>query len=156
MSLFAFSDWLSSTAASQLIQRTSGAIASIQIVHLLALATLLALALNVSLRFAGRGLAVEPLASLAGRFLPAMWICVGVLAISGALLIIAEPHRTVTNPVFYLKMSLLLVALALTLWFAAVARREPERTSRLHVAAAGIYMLLWTAIIVAGRFIAYR
>jgi hypothetical protein len=148
-------DWLSSTSLSQVIQTTSWAIPGIQVVHIVCLATLFALALNLALRVAGRGLALEPLASLAGRFVPAMWICLVVLLLSGALLIIAEPFRTITNPVFYLKMSLLVVAIALTLWLAAVARRLPEKPSAIHVAAATLSMLVWAGIIFAGRYIAY-
>ena len=156
VSLLRFSNWLSKTPVSLLIQSTHGAIASIQIVHILCLATLTALALSLSLRIAGRGLALEPLPSLAGRFVPAVWICLALLALSGALLIIAEPHRTVRNSVFYLKMALLVVAIALTLWFAAVARRGEEQPTKLRVAAAALYMLIWAGIIVAGRLIAYH
>jgi len=156
MTLIAFSHWLSSTPLSQLIQRTHGAIASIQVVHILCFATLVGLALNLSLRVAGRGLAAEPLASLAGRFVPAMWVCLAVLLVSGSLLIIAEPFRTIRNPMFYTKMSLLLVAIVLTLRLSAIARREPEKTTVARVAVSAIYMLVWAGIIVAGRFIAYR
>jgi hypothetical protein len=148
-------DWLTATSVSQLIQTTSWAIPAIQVVHIICLATLFALALNLALRVAGRGLAAEPLASLAGRFVPTMWICLVVLFISGALLIIAEPFRTITNPVFYLKMSLLIVAIALTLWLASVARRQPEAPRPIHVAAATVSMLVWAGIIIAGRYIAY-
>jgi hypothetical protein len=156
MNLVSFSEWLSSTPLSQLIQSTSGAIASIQVIHILCLATLFALALNLSLRVSGRGLIAEPLASLAGRFVPAMWVCLAVLALSGSLLIIAEPQRTVSNPVFYTKMILLLVAIGLTLWLAAVARRERTKPAAVHVVIAALSMLVWSAVIVAGRYIAYR
>ena len=147
--------WLSSTSLSQLIQTTSWAIPAIQVVHIICLATLFALALNLALRIAGRGLAAEPLASLANRFVPTMWICLVLLFISGALLILAEPFRTITNPVFYLKMSLLVVAIALTLWLASVARRQPEAPRPIHVAAATLSMLVWAGIMIAGRYIAY-
>jgi hypothetical protein len=155
MSLIRFSHWLESTALSQVIQTTSWAIPGIQVMHILCLATLFALALNLSLRVAGRGLTAEPLRSLAGRFVPAIWICLCLLLVSGSLLILAEPSRTITNRVFYIKMSLLVVAIALTLWLAAVARREPERPTRLRVTVAALCMLVWTGIIVAGRYIAY-
>ena len=147
--------WLSSTALSQVIQKTAWAIPGIQVVHIVCLATLFALALNLSLRVAGRGLVAESLASLAGRFVPAMWICLGVLLLSGSLLIIAEPFRTITNPVFYLKMGLLLVAIALTFWLASLARRKPAPPTALHVAVAVLSMLIWVGIIIAGRYIAY-
>jgi hypothetical protein len=155
MSMKAVVDWLTATSLSQAIQTTSWAIPGIQVVHIICLATLFALALSLSLRIAGRGFAVEPLASLASRFVPVIWICLVVLFVSGALLIIAEPFRTITNPVFYLKMSLLIVAISLTAWLASVARRESEKISAVHVAAATVSMLVWAGIIVAGRYIAY-
>jgi predicted tellurium resistance membrane protein TerC len=155
MNLIAFSQWLSSTPLSQLIQSTSWAIPGIQFVHILCLATLFALALNFSLRIAGRGLAAEPLRSLAGRFVPAIWICLALLLLTGTLLIIAEPDRTITNPAFYIKMTLLVVAIGLTLWLASVARRENQVPTPVHVAAATLSMLIWAGIIVAGRYIAY-
>jgi hypothetical protein len=155
MSLIAFSRWLESTPLSQIIQTTSWAIPGIQVVHILCLATLFALALNLSLRVTGRGLALESSRSLAGRFLPAMGVCLILLLVSGTLLIVAEPSRTITNQVFYIKMSLLVVAIVLTLWLAKVARREPDKPTRLHVAVAVLCMLVWTGIIVAGRYIAY-
>lgn len=156
MTLIAFSHWLSHTPLSQVIQRTHGAIAGIQVVHIICLATLVGLALGLSLRVAGRGFTAEPLRSLAGRFIPAMWICLGVLLASGSLLIIAEPFRTIRNPMFYTKMSLLLVAIVITLWLSSVARREPEAPTIPRAAVAALYMLVWFGIIVAGRFIAYR
>ena len=155
MSLIAFSRWLESTALSQAIQTTSWAIPGIQVIHILCLAVLFSSALMLSLRVAGRGLALESSRSLAGRFVPAMGICLGLLLVSGSLLIIAEPGRTITNRVFYIKMSLLLVAILLTLWLAAVAHREPDKPTSLHVGLAVLAMLVWTGIIVAGRYIAY-
>jgi hypothetical protein len=124
-------------------------------IHIVCLATLFALALNLSLRLAGRGLVIEPLASLAARFIPGIWICLGVLLLTGSLLIIAEPHRTISNPAFYAKMVLLAIAMALTLGLAALARRQPDETTRVRVALAAVYMLTWIGIIIAGRFIAY-
>lgn len=155
MTLATLSQWLSATPLSQLIQRTSWAIPGIQVVHILCLATLFALALNLSLRVAGRGFAVESLASLAARFVPAMWLCLLLLFVSGTLLIIAEPDRTITNPAFYVKMTLLIVAIALTVWLAAVARRQASKPAAVHVVAAVLCMIVWSAIIVAGRYIAY-
>jgi hypothetical protein len=153
--MIAFSQWLSATSLSQLIQTTSWAIPGIQVIHILCLAILFALALNLSLRVAGGGLAAEPLRSLAARFVPAMWTCLGLLLLTGSLLIIAEPGRTITNPVFYLKMGLLAVAIALMLWLAAWARSEPPAPTPGQLAVATLHILVWAGIIVAGRYIAY-
>ncbi len=147
--------WLTETSLSQAIQTTSWAIPGIQVIHIICLATLFALALSLSLRVAGGGFAVESLASLARRLVPAIWICLVALFLSGSLLIIAEPFRTITNPVFYLKMGLLVVAISLTFWLDSVARRSSGKPSRVHVTAAVLSMVVWVGIIVSGRFIAY-
>ena len=103
MSVRAFGRWLESTSLSHRIQTTHGAIADIQVVHILALATLFSLALMLSLRIAGRGLTQESTSSLARRFVPGIWICLGILLLTGALLIVAEPGRAIFNRVFYTK-----------------------------------------------------
>lgn len=155
MDLNQFSDWLAATGLSQWIQTHSWAIPSIQVIHIIALSLLFAAALVVALRFAGRGLAAEPLHQLARRFTRAIWLLLVVLAASGILLIVAEPHRTVTNRVFYLKMIMLALAILVTLWLAASARHQHERVSGLHRAGAALTILLWIGIMFAGRFIAY-
>jgi hypothetical protein len=155
MDLHSFTDRLSESAFSQAIQVTSWAIPFIQTVHILALAILFACALVLALRFMGRGLKSEPLARLAARSTTAIWALLLVLLLTGSLLIIAEPGRTITNPVFYAKMIMLAAAAALTLWLSASARRGLDRPTGLHTAAATCTLLLWAAIIVAGRFIAY-
>src|SRR5262245_41236788 len=83
MDVHAFSDWLSSTAISQVIQTTSWAIPGIQTVHIVSLALLFACALVVTLRFAGRGLTTEPIAQLATRFTRAIWVLLVLLLVSG-------------------------------------------------------------------------
>lgn len=155
MDLNQFSDWLAATGISQAIQTRSWAIPSIQVIHIISLSLLFAAALVVALRFSGRGLAAEPLHQLARRFIKAIWVLLVALAASGILLIVAEPHRTLTNRVFYLKMILLAVAIVITLWLAASARHQHERVSGLHRAGAALTILLWMGIMFAGRFIAY-
>ena len=155
MDLHSFSDWLSATPFSQRIQITPWAIPGIQTVHIISLAILFAAALVFALRIAGRGLATEPLPQLAARFTRAIWILLVLLLISGALLITAEPGRTITNPVFYAKMIMLAFAIGITLWLAAVAKRQSRAPSGLHVFMAAASMVLWVGIMFAGRFIAY-
>lgn len=155
MDLQQFSDWLASTGFSQAIQSTTWAIPAIQSVHILALSLLFAAALIIALRFVGRGLAAESLHAVTARFSHHIWILLAVLAATGLLLIIAEPHRTVTNTMFYAKMIMLLVVIALTLWLGAVSRRQQQPVSALHRAGALLTVLLWMGIMFAGRYIAY-
>lgn len=155
MDLHQFSDWLSATSISQSIQITPWAIPGIQTIHIICLALVFACALVLSLRIAGRGLASEPLHQVASRFSRAIWTLLVLLLATGLLLITAEPGRTITNPVFYAKMIMLLFAVAITVWLAAVARRPARTPSGVHVVMAAFSMVLWIGIMFAGRFIAY-
>lgn len=155
MDLQQVSDWLTQTGLSQAIQFSTWAIPTIQTIHILALAVLFVSALIVALRFWGRGIAVEPLHLLSRRFIRVIWLMVVILAITGTLLIIAEPHRTLTNPVFYTKVILLVVALLITAFLSGASRRQAEPVPALHRAGAALTILLWVGIMFAGRLIAY-
>lgn len=154
MDIHQFGDWLSATSFSQSIQVTSWAIPGIQTVHIVALASLCGCAIALALNVLGRGFGTEPAARTVPRMASAIGILLLVLLASGALLIIAEPGRTITNPSFYLKMSLLAVAAVLTWWLSRTARRGDGPSPARTVAAAAT-LLLWVGVMFAGRFIAY-
>jgi hypothetical protein len=76
-------------------------------------------------------------------------------------LITGEPVRSLTNPAFQTKMVLLLVAITVTICFQRSVRRSSllwdagaRSPAAIRVAAVGT-LLLWFAIAVAGRWIAY-
>ena len=157
MSATDFYHSVTSTAFSQFIQRTHGVIAGIQMVHITCLACVFALGLALALKLAGGGFDSESLDSLSRRFVPAIWIFVALLLVSGALLIIAEPIRSLPKPVFYIKMALIVLAIIMTSAIAGRARRAQRAgaTAPVSKAMAVVYMLVWCSIIVAGRMIAY-
>lgn len=148
---------VTATAFSQFIQRTHGMIASIQMVHIICLASVFALGLALALKLAGKGFDSESLDSLSRRFVPAIWIFVALLLVTGTLLIVAEPVRSLPKPVFYIKMALIVLAIIMTSAIAARARRaERAGTPALgSKVVAVVYMLVWCSIIIAGRMIAY-
>jgi hypothetical protein len=154
MFIVEFSDWLANTAISQYFQVTLWVIPGMQTIHILCLAMVLAGAVMVDLRILGRGLKSESMAAVAERFLPSITPLVLVLLFTGIVLIIAEPGRTLGNPAFYVKMVCLVLALIVT---ARLRRYAATATTgdRAPVLLALLSMLLWTTIIVAGRFIAY-
>jgi hypothetical protein len=154
MTIAEFSESLSATAVSQFIQTTDGLIPSLQTVHIICIAVLWGSALMVDLRVLGTGLKSESLRAVADRFIPPIWVCIPILLVTGVLLIVAEPGRTLTNPSFYLKMVSLILAIFVTLYLRGFARGAKPVTG-LPVALAILSMLLWMTIIVAGRYIAY-
>jgi hypothetical protein len=84
-----------------------------------------------------------------------------VLLATGAVMIIGEPARSLANPVFQLKMALLVAALIVTLshqvplganpafWEGSGGRRGAARL------VAVLSLALWAGIVFAGRWIAY-
>ncbi|MEJ0039650.1 MAG: hypothetical protein WDO68_27005 [Gammaproteobacteria bacterium] len=132
-------------------------IAGIQMVHIICLASVFALGLALALSLAGKGFVSESLDSLSRRFVPAIWIFVALLLVTGALLIIAEPSRSLPKPVFYIKMALIVLAIIMTSAIAGRARRAQRAgaTAPVSKAIAVVYVLVWCSIIVAGRMIAY-
>ncbi len=160
-SLDAFCKWLSATHLSLAIQSTDFLIPALQTVHILAIGVVISCALMVNLRLLGLGSTDQTMAVVAGRFLPFLWASLPVLLVTGAFMIIAEPARALENPVFVLKMALLLAAAAITLGCQIAlgrnalsgARAQGNRWVSGFVAVASL--LLWVAIIFAGRWIAY-
>jgi len=157
----ALAQWLAATPASRGIAGALWLIPVLQAVHILAIAAVLSAVMLVDLRIlqvAGRS---QTMAETAHRFVPWIWTSLVVLAATGLLLIIGEPKRSLLNPAFQLKMLLLALAIAVTLAFQISLRRnlalwnDGAPAGRLMSAFAVLTFLLWCAIAVAGRWIAY-
>ena len=150
----AFCAWLAATKLSVALGSIEWIVPVVQTLHILLIAVVASSALLLDLRLLGAGSQRQSLAQAADRFLPALWWALPGLALTGAILIIAEPERELTNPAFGAKMALLVVAIAVTLWF----RRRLSGTgwSQSGARLVGIAsLLLWVGIVVAGRWIAY-
>jgi putative copper export protein len=156
-----FSSWLAATPLSQMIQTTKWIIPALQTIHILSVAVLFSSAILVDLRIWRLMQRDVPLVEVARRFLPVIWPVVLVLLITGSLLIIGEPRRSLLNSTFYLKMALLVVALSLTAWLQRSLSWSPnfwdQDGGRRLVGrlAATISILVWCGILFAGRWIAY-
>jgi len=94
------------------------------------------------------------------RFFPVMWFGFWLNFVSGVVLLIGYPTKALTNPLFYVK--LLLVAVAITL-VGPIGRRvfDARGASGRHGTAASVKrlaiasLLCWTGVIVSGRLLAY-
>jgi len=155
------SKWLAATSLSHTIQTNGWVIPTLQTIHILSVAVLFSSAILVDLRFYRALQRDVPLADVARRFLPTIWPVLLILLITGSLLIIGEPRRSLLNNTFYLKMALLAVAVLLTLalqWSLRAAPEFWERDCRRRIAgqlAATVSILVWCGILFAGRWIAY-
>src|SRR6202023_177313 len=109
-----FCKWLAATPLSHTIQTTGWIIPALQTIHILSVAVLFSSAILVDLRIWRLLESDVPLPDIARRFLPAIWPVLLILLVTGSLLIIGEPRRSLLNSTFYLKMALLAVAIMLT------------------------------------------
>jgi hypothetical protein len=153
--------WLAATWLSHAIQTAGWIIPTLQIIHILCVAIVFSSAVLVDFRLFRLFERNEPLHEVTRRFLPAIWPVLGILLLSGSLLIIGEPRRSLLNSTFYLKMALLVVAILLTAGLqrsiaAAPASWEQNRSRRMAgKALATVSILVWCGILFAGRWIAY-
>jgi hypothetical protein len=153
--------WLASTSISRDVQRILWIIPLLQSIHILAIAMVLSSVVMVEARILGL-VHSQTLSQTAHRFVPWLWTGLVLLALTGLVLIIGEPRRTLdNNPAFLLKMVLLAFALAVTLAFQGSLRRnlafwedKPQRNTLTTVLAV-VALVLWCAVAVAGRWIAY-
>jgi len=142
--LDSFCAWLEQTPLSQAIQSAGWVVPAVQTIHILAIAAVMSSVLMLDLRLLGIFGADQPLARATSRFRPVIWWTLPILLATGVVMIIGEPARSLANPVFQLKMLLLLTAITVT---AAL-----HKGSRIIAIAS---LLLWVGIVFAGRWIAY-
>jgi hypothetical protein len=157
----AFSDWLAATPLSSVIQSVPWVIPGVQTIHIVCVALVISATFLVSFRVLGVFDTSQPIATLTRRFLSWIWYALGVLLVTGSLLIIGEPGRSLLNPAFLAKMLMLIVVATLTAilqrrinqdpeyWDGSAARRTVARTFAVSS------LVLWSCIVFAGRWIAY-
>ncbi len=154
-------EWLAAIEQSAVATwvRESGSIwayPTILTLHTLGLGILVGANAALDLRLLGWGRRI-PLADLEGLF-RAMWAGFAVNAITGVLLFAADATTKSVQWIFYVKLACIVLAvITMTRLKAVVFGPGPEhgaitpRSTRLALAS----LVLWTAAITAGRFMAY-
>ena len=156
-----FCTWLAATPVSQTIQGVGWVIPAVQTVHILCVAAVMVSVLLIDLRLLGVAARDMTIDATLTRFLPGLWWPLPILLATGSTLIVAEPERALENPVFVLKMILLLGGSLLTLACRWLLRNRPgfwDHTAKHRVLArifAVASLLTWVGIVFAGRWIAY-
>ena len=151
--------WIESTKLSLWLVETPSvwAFPFVLILHTVGLAFAVGanVAWDVRLLGFGRGVSIRVLE----RYFLVMWIGFWVNAFSGVLLLIAYPTKALTNPLFYVKLTLIgfgiTTALRLRHAVAAFAVDDGREVPSSVRTLAAISMACWVAAIFAGRFLAY-
>src|SRR5258706_2350665 len=161
LDLSEFCKWLAATSLSHAIQAAGWIIPTLQTIHILSVAVVFSSAILVDLRIWRLLERDVPLPEIARRFLPTIWPVLLILLVTGSLLIIGEPRRSLLNSTFYLKMALLVVAILLTIGLQRSISSSPNSWDRdrwrriVGRFAATVSILVWCGILFAGRWIAY-
>jgi hypothetical protein len=159
--MLAFCKWLQETSVGSSVRESLWLFPVIETVHLLGMAALVGTVTVLDLRLLGWMLRRERVSELAGCLLPWAWAGFAVQVVTGTILFSSEAVKIYGNPAFRLKMLLIL--------FAGVHALIFHRTIYRHVAtwddsaalpagakvAGSISILLWVAIVAAGRFIGF-
>jgi hypothetical protein len=146
--------WVQDSAFATWIRESAWALFALLIVHTLTMGFLIGTGLVVDGRILGVARRI-PLPAM-GRVLPVMvWALVFAIG-SGVLLLIGYPAKALTNPLFYVKLSILTVALLITRSFAIrIFDRGLTVAPGWAKGAAALSILLWLAGLTAGKFLEY-
>ncbi len=149
-----FFAWLESTALSAWIVQSPSLLAfpGILAAHTIGLALLAGLTAALDLRLLGAAPRIPPIAF--ARFLPLMWFGLWLNVLTGLALLLAYPTKALTNPVFYLKLSLIAAGLLILRVTLRRIREGPTISGGTKVLAA-VSLVVWAAAIAAGRLLAY-
>jgi hypothetical protein len=159
--LLDLANWMTNWPLRETVDALFWTIPIAQTFHILAIAAAFGSVLMINLRVAGVAGTNRTMDQIAHRYLPWVWWALVTLLASGIVMIIGEPVREILNPCFWIKMVLILVAIAISLWFQSSVRRNagwweltPKRQLAIRAGASGV-IVLWLAIMAFGRWIAY-
>jgi hypothetical protein len=156
-----FADWLAATPLSQELQNHLWVVPTSQAVHILCICVVFTSALMINLRLLGVGASGRSISQLVTNLVPWMWGGLVVLLLTGTVQTIAEPVRQFVTPAFWAKMVMIVLAATMTAIFARKVRANAAGWDVAGTRPAGARAfaigssILWMAIIVCGRFIAY-
>ncbi len=147
--------WLEHTQASQTIQVVSWIIPTVQTIHILAIAAVIGSMGLVDLRVLGVVGRSQSLSSVSSRLIPWVWFALVVLFLTGCVMIVGEPARSLTNVIFQTKMILVLTVGVLTFFLQRILSGAPDTSPLSAKLIALVSLFIWAAIVFAGRWIAY-
>lgn len=154
--------WLESTSVSTWLRESPAiyALPAILTAHTIGMGIVAGINAVVALRVLGVAPGV-PVRELK-RFLPFMWFGFWLNAATGVGLLLAYPTKALTNPIFYLKLALVAVAVGQVATIGrGLSRVEPDEDASVERFApslkilAGVSVTAWGGAIIAGRLLAY-
>jgi hypothetical protein len=157
MSVLSFFTWCESTAIGEAIRDSRWLFPVIECVHLLALALLGGLVLNVNLSLLGLGAGRKRSMQLWSDTRPWLLFSLGAMLASGFLLFLSEAVKLYYHEAFWVKMSALALAMLFTFTVQSrTAQADPSTVTKFRSrAVAAMSLLLWLTVGAGGRWIGF-
>jgi uncharacterized membrane protein len=161
VSITALLQWLQATSLAVFIHKTPWAFTTIEVIHVFAVSMVIATIAIVDLRLLGLASTKRPFAELSRQVLPVTWTAFVVAVIAGLLLFISRATDYFVNPVFWIKMALIVLAGINMMIFEFITVRGVEKwnldptpppPARL---AGGISIACWVLVLFLGRLIVF-
>lgn len=144
------------TPVSRFVRDALWVIPWVQTLHIIGIAALISGSAMYACRSCLPGRTVEASEILADRYLPWIWLGIGLLSATGVVLFVGDPVGNYLNIAFRWKMALLGAGLAVTAWLSRrPAARRPGPAGRQAAGLSLLGLLVWCGVVTAGRAIAY-
>jgi hypothetical protein len=155
--LLNFCAYLENTSLGLAVQDNFWVVPIMQTLHILAISALLIAMLMINLRVLNINGKSDSVSIVISRYINIIWLALPILLISGSILIVGEPARSLANPAFQMKMIMLLIVIAITFSIQKISStngslmQSDGKTKLLAI----LSLLFWFGIVASGRWIAY-
>jgi hypothetical protein len=155
--LLDFCAYLENTPLALAIQDSFWIVPVMQTLHILSISALLVSALMINLRVLNIISKSDLISAVVSRYINIIWLALPVLLISGSILIVGEPARSLANPAFQMKMVMLIAVIFMTIGIQRMAStiNDQMQAKGIIKLLAALSVLLWLGIVACGRWIAY-
>ena len=160
--LTAWLEWVEAFPSSAAVRESLYGYPALLSIHVVSMALFAGLVLMMDLRLVGIGNRGTPFSQLQKRLFPWQMIGMVVSAVTGFILVYGQPTRFSTNIFFLLKMVMMGLAAVNALAFHYSTYLSIDRWDTSRVVPPGarytgtLSVVLWVAVIVTGRLIAYN
>lgn len=152
---------IESSSLAEWLRMTPGTIPTIEAIHVMAVALVFGTILVVDLRLLGYPSTRRSFVRTSDELLRYTWAGFGLAVVTGTLMFTANASTYVDNALFLWKMAALLAAGVNMAVFELVTSRGVESWDRdtrpppAAVAAAVLSILIWTSVVVLGRWVGF-
>jgi hypothetical protein len=155
-SLHPLFDWYGHSALAQTMSNSSALIAIAQIVHLIGMTLLIGSIMMVDLTLLGYGIKRHPVARVSAELAPYTWTGLAIMFATGPLNLASEAQRCYDSSFFWIKMILIVAAIAFHITVhSRVTRADPPVSPARAGWVGALSLALWFSVALAAKFIGF-